>query len=580
MAELIQPPQPMMQPPQAAQGMGVQGMFPQPHPAMPYQGPLDPSMVQQPPQITPTQALPTEGWGQPSEFDALFEQAGAAYGIDPRLLKAVAFQESGFNPNAVGSKGEQGMMQFMPRTAQSMGVVDPFNPQQAVYGAAGYLNSLYGRFQDPWQSVAAYNMGPTGLVQAGGDYMGTAAQPYVEGIQGMYGQGNPWEYDPQSAQVGAQQGQVQGQESAAMQPSTNVPAQQPQPQQPQLSAPASTAGQLTPAEQFLQQQYLQQQQQQQQGGGWGFKAGWRDFRNNPMTGAIMSQLLLGDVAGANQMIMQRQAAQQAQRTQLADVASRQVTAQESRNERTDYRDQQYVNRVRAKLRDTGFLSEFERDNGAVDTRQQAEAAENYMAERVSEEKSAKKKADTIGTFAKKPSAIPGKLTGDTLRWYESDEQFRETVDNLRTEGKRKEEEDANLHALRVERARQVIAQANKAIAGLPRHVQMRWRLLLKKYDAAVRQERELMKEERHLTPIVEYASEDSPYGRQLDSIKSDLEGTRSLLDEIDLSLEGLLAGDENASPDVKPRTTRSSTNAPLTQRDIEMESAIRAKRSQ
>ena len=65
-----------------------------------------------------------------STYESLFAAAGAKYGVDPKLLSAVARAESGYNPTAVSGAGAQGLMQIMPSTAKGLGV-DPFD-QPAV----------------------------------------------------------------------------------------------------------------------------------------------------------------------------------------------------------------------------------------------------------------------------------------------------------------------------------------------------------------------------------------------------------------------------------------------------------------
>ena len=72
-------------------------------------------------------------------FASLFEAAGAAHGVDPALLAAVAGAESGYDPTAVSHAGAQGLMQLMPGTAKGLGVTDAFDPAQAVDGAARLL---------------------------------------------------------------------------------------------------------------------------------------------------------------------------------------------------------------------------------------------------------------------------------------------------------------------------------------------------------------------------------------------------------------------------------------------------------
>jgi len=102
-------------------------------------------------------------------FDHLFQVAGQQFQVPPALLKAIAWAESGFNPHAVSRAGAQGIMQLMPGTARSLGVTDPFNPAQNIFGAARYLRSLLDRFQgDIKLALAAYNAGPGAVQRYGG----------------------------------------------------------------------------------------------------------------------------------------------------------------------------------------------------------------------------------------------------------------------------------------------------------------------------------------------------------------------------------------------------------------------------
>lgn len=69
----------------------------------------------------------------------LYEEAGQAWGVDPALLHAVTFHESGDKDAAHGTSGEIGRAQFMPATAREMGITDRSDPVQSVFGAAKLL---------------------------------------------------------------------------------------------------------------------------------------------------------------------------------------------------------------------------------------------------------------------------------------------------------------------------------------------------------------------------------------------------------------------------------------------------------
>ena len=57
-----------------------------------------------------------------SAYDELFRRHSITAGWDWRLLAAMCYQESGFDPQAISSVGAEGLMQLMPSTAEAMGV--------------------------------------------------------------------------------------------------------------------------------------------------------------------------------------------------------------------------------------------------------------------------------------------------------------------------------------------------------------------------------------------------------------------------------------------------------------------------
>lgn len=118
-------------------------------------------------------------------YSSLFNSAGKKYGVDPRLLSAVAKAESGYNPNARSGAGAQGLMQFMPGTAKGLGI-NPLNPAQAIDGAARYLKQLYSQ-TGSWQlAIAAYNAGPGAVKKYGGIPPYAETQAYVRRVTGYW----------------------------------------------------------------------------------------------------------------------------------------------------------------------------------------------------------------------------------------------------------------------------------------------------------------------------------------------------------------------------------------------------------
>ncbi|ALR75843.1 lytic transglycosylase domain-containing protein [[Enterobacter] lignolyticus] len=79
-------------------------------------------------------------YNQGGQYDALLNEAGKQYGVDPRLLKAIMTQESGGNPQAVSKAGAKGLMQIMPSNFQSTGVTDWTDPRQNIMAGAQILS--------------------------------------------------------------------------------------------------------------------------------------------------------------------------------------------------------------------------------------------------------------------------------------------------------------------------------------------------------------------------------------------------------------------------------------------------------
>jgi soluble lytic murein transglycosylase-like protein len=80
--------------------------------------------------------------------------------VDPAMVKAIIMAESSFNPKAISKRGAVGLMQLMPNTAKSLGVIDAFDPENNINAGVLYFKKLLNEFRgDVKLALAAYNAG-------------------------------------------------------------------------------------------------------------------------------------------------------------------------------------------------------------------------------------------------------------------------------------------------------------------------------------------------------------------------------------------------------------------------------------
>jgi Transglycosylase SLT domain/D-alanyl-D-alanine carboxypeptidase len=103
------------------------------------------------------------GGGLPSFVPAQYREAllrsASRWNVSAGLLAAQLMAESGFNPRAVSPAGALGIAQFMPATARSYGLRDPFDPIASIDAQAHLMSDLLRQFHSVPLAVAAYNAG-------------------------------------------------------------------------------------------------------------------------------------------------------------------------------------------------------------------------------------------------------------------------------------------------------------------------------------------------------------------------------------------------------------------------------------
>lgn len=99
-------------------------------------------------------------------YEEEFKSVANELDVDWRLLAALGYQESLWNPNAISPTGVRGLMMLTQRTAKEMGVQNRRDPKQSIQGGANYFKKLYNRLPEgimephrTWFALASYNTG-------------------------------------------------------------------------------------------------------------------------------------------------------------------------------------------------------------------------------------------------------------------------------------------------------------------------------------------------------------------------------------------------------------------------------------
>ncbi|MCC6811243.1 MAG: lytic transglycosylase domain-containing protein [Deltaproteobacteria bacterium] len=104
-----------------------------------------------------------------TKFDAVFATVGRRRGVEPSLLKAVAYCESRFDPCAESGAQARGLMQFIGTTFAMVSGdgTSPFDPIDAIEAAGVYVAALMNYWRGDLEAVvASYNAGPGAVAKA------------------------------------------------------------------------------------------------------------------------------------------------------------------------------------------------------------------------------------------------------------------------------------------------------------------------------------------------------------------------------------------------------------------------------
>lgn len=151
------------------------------------------------PAVALVQSLPVDAQQQKSDTPStrqsiclLIESAALANGLPLEFFARVIWQESRFQPDATGPvtrSGERarGIAQFMPGTAAERGLLNPYDPVQALPKSAEFLSELRARFGNLGLAAAAYNAGPQRVTNflSGQGGMPAETRNYVQAITGV-----------------------------------------------------------------------------------------------------------------------------------------------------------------------------------------------------------------------------------------------------------------------------------------------------------------------------------------------------------------------------------------------------------
>ena len=125
-------------------------------------------------------------YAEPIYYKVL-KDASTKYALDPNLIATIIYIESRGNVLAVSPRGAKGLMQLTPAVYEKYDIGDPFDIEQNISVGTAYLAFLLKKFNNNLEhALAAYNCGPTRVIEYKGIPPIKETQDYVERIMEFY----------------------------------------------------------------------------------------------------------------------------------------------------------------------------------------------------------------------------------------------------------------------------------------------------------------------------------------------------------------------------------------------------------
>jgi hypothetical protein len=120
-------------------------------------------------------------------INSIVEEMSTKHGVDSNLIKAIIKVESNYSPEATSNAGAMGLMQLMPKTAEGLGVLNPYDMYQNIDGGVRLMKTLISSFDNNVKlALAAYNAGSKRVIDAQGVPPIPETQNYVRKVLEIY----------------------------------------------------------------------------------------------------------------------------------------------------------------------------------------------------------------------------------------------------------------------------------------------------------------------------------------------------------------------------------------------------------